>query len=169
MRTWRYDPFASWFAVLRIFAGVFWLVHGLPKFLNAANFMPPNGFMPMLVAKSLSSGGGFYHDFLVRAVVPNITLFAELVRLGEVLTGLSLLFGLLTPLGGIIGAFLALNYMAAQGEFQTIKTIGSLDAVAFVMSFLMIVVPAGRIFGLDGLLVRRRVTNRVTPEFVEEP
>jgi len=166
---WRYDPFASWFAVLRIFAGAFWLMHGVPKFLNGAAFMPPNGFMPMMIARSVDSGNGFYHDFLLHVVVPNMQIFAELVRLGEVLTGCSLLLGLFTPFGGIVGSFLALNYMAAQGEFSSLHTIGSLDAVAFVMSFLMIVVPAGRICGIDGLMGKRRVPNRVTPEFVDEP
>jgi len=161
--------FATWFAILRIYAGLFWLAHGVPKFLNGPMFMPPNGFMGQMIARATLSSSGFYHDFLLNIVTPNINTFAELVRLGEVLVGLSLVFGLLTRVGGIVGCFLALNYMAAAGEFRSVTTMGTLDAAAFVLSFLMIVVPAGRIFGVDAVLFRRSAVQRVTPEFVEEP
>lgn len=169
MRLASHWTYASWFTALRIYAGIFWLAHGIPKFLNAAAFMPPDGFMPMAVQKAISSQTGFYHDFLSNVVLPNIGIFAELVRLGEVLTGCSLLFGLWSRFGGVVGCFLALNYMALNGEFASWTTIGTLDAVAFVLSFLMIVVPAGRVAGVDGLFVRRPKGPTVVPEFVDEP
>lgn len=162
--------YAGWFTVLRLYAGVFWLVHGVPKFLNSAAFMPPSGFLPQIVQKAIDSQTGFYHDFLLNVVSPNINLFADLVRLGEVLVGCSLLLGLFTRFGGLIGCFLALNYMAINGEFSTWMTIGSLDAAAFMLSFLMLVVPAGRVVGVDAILVRRPVRKDVViPEVVEEP
>ncbi len=162
--------YASWFTALRIYAGVFWLAHGVPKFLDSSKFMPPSGFMPMLVMKAAQSQTGFYHDFLVHVVIPNISLFGELVRLGEVLTGCSLLLGIFTRFGGIVGCFLALNYMAVSGEFSSWTTIGSLDAAAFVLSFLMLVVPAGRLAGIDAALYRpaRRKQDVVVPEIVDE-
>lgn len=160
-----------WLTALRIYAGLFWFSHGVPKFLNSAAFMPPNGFMPVLVTKAVQTQSGFYHGFLANVVAPNMHLFAELVRLGEVLTGCSILLGVWTRLGGAVGCFLALNYMAATGEFASWTTIGSLDAAAFVLSFLMLALPAGRIAGVDALLVRRREPSepRVVPEFVDEP
>ncbi len=171
MRMASHWTYAGWFTVLRLYAGAFWLTHGVPKFLNGASFMPPSGFMPMLVSKAAQSQTGFYHNFLVGTVIPNITLFAELVRLGEVLVGCSLLLGIFTRFGGLVGCFLALNYMAAQGEFKSWTTIGSLDAAAFVLSFLMLVVPAGRLAGVDSMLYRRPVRTGpvIVPEVVEEP
>ena len=162
--------YATWFTLLRIYTGLFFLVHGIPKFVNADKFMPPSGFMPQFVQQAAASQTGFYHDFLVGTVIPHIALFAELVRLGEVLTGCALLFGLLTRVGGFVGCFLTLNYMAAQGELSHWTTIGSLDGVAFVLSFLMLAVPAGRVAGVDALLGRKPVpvTPRVQPEFVDE-
>jgi uncharacterized membrane protein YphA (DoxX/SURF4 family) len=162
------------FALFRVYAGLFWLAHGVPKFLNSAAYMPPNGFMPMMVTKAAQSQTGFYHNFLTNVVLPNVNVFAELVRLGEVLVGCSLLLGIFTRFGGVVGCFLALNYMAANSEFSTWTTIGSLDAVAFVISFLMIVVPAGRTAGVDALLHRTRAPRaprepHVVPEFVDEP
>lgn len=162
--------YAGWFTVLRLYAGIFWLVHGIPKFLNSAAYMPPSGFMPQIVQKGIVSQTGFYHDFLLNVVTPNISLFAELVRLGEVLVGLSLLFGIFTRFGGLVGCFLALNYMGINGEFKSWMTIGSLDAAAFMLSFLMLVVPAGRVIGVDAMLVRRPVRKDVViPEVVDEP
>jgi len=162
-------PAASgWMLIFRLYAGAFWLVHGIPKFLNPAKFMPPNGYMAQMVAHSAQTSTGFYHDFLVNTVMPNIGLFAELVRLGEVLTGLSLLLGFLTPLGGLVGCFLALNYLAASGEFHW-SAIGALNGVALALSFLCMVMPVGRFAGIDGLLVRRPNARTVQAEFVDEP
>jgi uncharacterized membrane protein YphA (DoxX/SURF4 family) len=171
MRFTSHWSYAAWFTALRIYTGVFWLSHGIPKFLNPGMFMPPDGFMPQLVTKAVQSQTGFYHDFLTNVVIPNINVFAELVRLGEVLVGCSLLLGIFTRFGGLVGCFLALNYMAAKGVFGSWEMIGTLDAVAFVLSFLMLAVPAGRVAGVDALLYRPRVRKEpvVVPEFVDEP
>lgn len=171
MRMASHWTYASWFTILRLYAGVFWLSHGVAKFLNSGAYMPPAGYMPQIVQKAVMSQTGFYHDFLLNVVTPNIHLFAELVRLGEVLVGCSLVLGVFTRFGGAIGCFLALNYMAVNGEFSSWTTIGSLEAVAFMLSFLMVVVPAGRVAGVDALLARRPPVRKdvVIPEIVEEP
>lgn len=173
MRMASHWTYAGWFTLLRVYAGIFWLAHGVPKFLNSAAFMPPDGFMPQFVNKAAQAQTGIYHDFLTTVVIPNISIFAELVRAGEVLVGCSLLLGVWTRLGGFFGCLLALNYMAANGEFASWTTIGTLDAVAFMLSFLMLVIPAGRVAGVDALLYRTRMPVRkdpvVVPEFVDEP
>jgi uncharacterized membrane protein YphA (DoxX/SURF4 family) len=164
--------YAGWFTVLRIYAGLFWLSHGVPKFLNSPMFMPPNGYMAQTVQKAVSSQTGLYHDFLANVVIPNIQLFAELVRLGEVLVGCALLLGIFTRFGGLVGCFLALNYMAAKGAFGSWETLGTLDAAAFMLSFMMLAVPAGRVAGVDALLWRGPRVRRepvLIPEVVEEP
>ncbi len=171
MRMASHWTYAGWFTLLRLYAGAFWIVHGVSKFLGSSAYMPPSGYMPQMVQKAVLTQTGFYHDFLLNVVTPNIHLFAELVRLGETLTGVSLLLGVFTRFGGLVGCFLALNYMALNGEFSSWTTIGSLDAIAFTISFLMLVVPAGRVAGVDVLLARRpRVRNDViVPEVVDEP
>ncbi len=172
MRMASHWTYAGWFTLLRIYAGAFWLSHGIPKFLYSAKFMPPDGFMPKLVMQAANSQTGPYHDFLTSVVIPNMALFAELVRLGEVLTGCALLLGIFTRFGGLVGCFLALNYGLADGSFNDWTGIGSSDAVAFVLSFLMLAVPAGRVVGVDAMLgrpARTPATPRVVPEFVDEP
>ncbi len=161
--------YASWLAVLRIFTGVFWISHGVGKFLDSAAYLPPDGFMGKMVAKSTGGTTGFYHDFLLNTVTPHVGLFAELVRVGEVLVGCSLLFGLFTRLGALGGVFLALNYVLAKGGFASYDTIGSLDAAAIALSFINVVIPTGRVFGVDALLTRKPRSRPLTPEFVDEP
>lgn len=173
MRVTAHWSFAAWLTALRLFTGVFWLVHGVPKFLNAASFMPPNGFLAEAVQRGLQTHHGAYHAFLVNVVAPNIGIFGELVRLGEVLTGCALVLGIFTRFAGLVGCLLALNYFTLNGGFGTWTSIGSLDAVAFVLSLTFLTLPAGRIGGVDALLQRARLGRRretvVVPEFVDEP
>ena len=159
---------SGWLVVLRLYAGSFWLVHGLPKFLNPGMFMPPNGYMVEVIAHASQTSTGFYHDFLVNTVTPNIFLFAELVRLAEVLVGISLILGFLTPLGGLVGCFLALNYMAASGDFHSAMGLGSLNATALALSVLAVVLPRGRPAGIDALFVRKPNRRAVKAEFVDD-
>ncbi len=169
--------YAWWLALLRITAGAMWLGHGIPKFVQSDAFMPPNGMMGTVVAKAVQNSSGFYHAFLLNSVQPNLALFAELVRLGEVLVGCSLVLGVCSRLGGVGGAFLALNYVAAGG-IGTIDGWEGVGGAMFALSIVNLVLPTGRVLGVDALLGRRgssapRVVIQpsapgVHAEFVEE-
>lgn len=180
--------YAFWLALLRIFVGIFWLVHVLPKF-TTAGFMPPNGFFAQMVASGIAHDGGPYHDFLANVVSPNVYLFAELVRVGELLVGVSLVLGLLGRVGGLGGMFLTANYMLAKGQFGSFDGWTGLDGATFALSAINFVFPTGRMIGIDAFFGRNRaersVSEQATPvatptvstasgapvqaEFVEEP
>ena len=97
------STYAFWLSLFRIYAGAFWLMHGIPKFTQSQDFMPPNGMMTQFINQQITHTGGFYQAFLTNVVLPNAWFFAELVRLGEVVTGCLLLLGFYTRLGGLIG------------------------------------------------------------------
>lgn len=159
-----------WLALLRVYAGLFWLSHGILKFTQSRRFLPPAGYMEGFLQHAAANTGGFYHTFLVDVVIPHPGAFAELARLGEVLAGCSLLLGLWTRLGGVVGAFLALNYLLAKGGAASFDAVGSIEAAAFALSFVHVLLPTGRILGIDALLGRRRtVQPPIAAEFVEEP
>ncbi len=162
--------YGAWLAIVRILTGLIWLIHGVPKFLNSARFMPPNGVIVGYVQRGLPKTSGAYHDFLAGVVQPNIGLFAELVRLGEVCVGISLVLGLLTRVGGLVGVLLPLDYMAGRGEIGTFTDWSGLDACMLLLSAINVVLPTGRTFGVDALFVRRRTPRRqpVVAEFVPE-
>ncbi|MBV8148361.1 MAG: DoxX family membrane protein, partial [Candidatus Eremiobacteraeota bacterium] len=139
------SAYAGWLALLRILTGAAWLAHAIPKYSKSDEFMPPNGFIVSFVSRGLENTTGAYHNFLAGAVQPNLALFAELVRLGELLTGAVLVLGLFTRLGGLVGIFLTLNYMAAKGIIFRADALESADFSMFLLSAINFVLPTGRV------------------------
>lgn len=161
--------YGGWLALARFLTGAIWLLHGVPKFLNSAQFMPPAGAFATYLQNGIVKATGPYHDFLVNTVAPNASLFAELVRFGEVCVGISLLLGLFSRLGGLVGILLPLNYLAARGALGTLSEWSSIDGCLLLLSALSFVLPTGRVAGLDALTLRpsvRRTT--VVAEMVPE-
>ena len=148
--------YAAWLAVLRIFTGVFWLTHGVPKLLNPAFAAR----MPDMIREMSSEASGPYHDFIMHVVLPNASLYAHLVAWGETLTGVSLLLGILAPVGGLVGFFLGLNYFLMKGSYAHLTDLGGLDAAAMALSFINLVLPTGLIWGFDGVLSGSRLGRR---------
>ena len=178
------STYAFWLAILRLYTGAFWLMHGIPKFTQSETFMPPNGMMVNFLNDAVSHNSGPYQAFLTQTVLPNINLFAELVRLGEVMAGALLVFGFFTRFGGIVGVLLALNYLSAKGGLMHLSVWSGIDSTALVLSFINVVLPTGRYLGVDALMGRRsrvvtvapgmavpaapRAANGVQAEFVDE-
>lgn len=161
--------YAAWLALFRILTGIIWLIHGVPKFTQSASFMPlPQGVITYYVAHGLKMTHGPYHHFLLTIVQPHIFIFAELVRFGEVLVGLALVFGFLTRWGGFFGSVLALNYMAIGGGVAGFNAWSGLNACVLLLSATNLALPTGRFFGVDALLGRRPAPAVVHAEFVEE-
>ena len=158
--------YLTWLALFRIFSGTVWLSYGLDKFRRP--FMPPTGYMVDFILKAAHNTAGLYHDFLLYVVLPHATIFAELVRWGEVLVGISLLIGLFARIGGTGGMLLALNYMPANYAFWNyeIPLLQLPDAQVLALSAISAVFPTGSVFGLDGLL-RSAITKKapVKPQF----
>jgi uncharacterized membrane protein YphA (DoxX/SURF4 family) len=173
--------YARCLALIRILTGVIWLSHGIPKFTHSAEFMPSGpvdcgtiGNAQPIMATYICSGllhtVGPYHQFMASVVLPNMGIFAELVRLGEVLTGLALLLGVLTRLGGLAGMLLTINYLAARGTLLSSMTLQSMDFALFLLCAISLLLPTGRVLGVDALWARRRsAPSTVRAEFVPEP
>ena len=165
------STYGFWLAILRLYTGAFWLMHGIPKFTQSESFMPPTGMMQTFVNNAVANTHGPYQTFLTNVVLPNASIFAELVRVGEVVTGCLLLLGFFTRTGAVIGMVLTLNYLTAKGGMTHLSMWSGLDAVAFAICFMNFVLPTGRYLGVDALLARSR---RAAPAaqnavFVDEP
>ena len=167
------STYAFWLAIFRIYTGAFWLMHGIPKFTHGQDFMPPGGMMNGFLNSAITHTSGPYQWFLSYIVLPNASIFAEFVRLGEVVTGLLLFLGLFTRLGAVIGILLSLNYMTASGDLSHLSVmLSGLNSAALMLSLINLVLPTGRVLGIDGLLARSR--GSATPAadkavFVDEP
>ena len=141
-------------ALARIAIGVLWLFS--LRWKLPPDFTPTagRGLMDWLQLEVQHPSFGFYADFVSGVVIPNFTLFAWLIFLAELLTGLSLLTGTLTRLGAALSLLMALNLglglLEVPGEWPW-------SYVMLAMwSFVFLIAGAGRMWGVDGLLRRGR-------------
>ncbi len=153
--------YGGWLALVRILTGTIWLIHAVPKFLKSSAFLPPTGIFPTYLQNGIAKTAGPYHDFLVNVVAPNAPVFAQLVRFGELLVGISLFLGLFSRFGAFFGIVLPLDYMAARGVLGTVSGWGSIDGCLALLSAISLVLPTGRIAGIDGFRTRRAPRRQV--------
>jgi uncharacterized membrane protein YphA (DoxX/SURF4 family) len=103
-------------AVLRICIGVFFVFEGLGKIrwftdpsLLASQF---NGWAHSVAPGSISQ------MYLERIAQPGVAIFARLVPLGELSSGLALIAGFWTPIFAFVAFFMALNFQIASGAIM---------------------------------------------------
>jgi thiosulfate dehydrogenase [quinone] large subunit len=150
-------------AILRVVVGVWflkavWTKLGLvwmgplpypevtPRFL---------GFHPRRVGEFAEGNPvGWYKEFLEGTVLPNATLFATLQAYGEVVVGIGLVLGLFTSLAALVGLFLAINYGLATQWMSPGQQ--GFHLVLFFLMLAFFFARAGRTWGLDGWLARRK-------------
>src|SRR4051812_35753090 len=100
-------------AVLRICIGVFFLFEGLGKLRWFVN--------PSMLAEQLAGwtnsvpAGSAAAWYLHRVALPGAAVFARLVPLGEICSGLALILGLWTPLFAFVAFVMAFNFQFASG------------------------------------------------------
>ena len=100
-----------------------------------------------------NSGPGWYRAIINNTVLAAPGLFAGFQVVAELLLGLGLLFGGLTPVAGTAAAvFFANLYLSYLGGEEWIWTYVLLTASAVVVAFTR----SGRAFGLDQFLLKAR-------------
>ncbi len=157
--------YGFWLALVRIYTGIFWLEHGLGKLHTKPAFGAPGGPMATFLSEQAGQTTGFYHVFLTGTVLPNLPTFAYAVELGEMVAGALLLVGLFTRVGALIGVVLALNYWLAKGGVEHLIATSSgvhgfagfsgLEMCAVVLTAISLVLPTGRVLGIDAFGQRR--------------
>ena len=148
--TLRYVP-RYLLVILRLHLGVILLITELGKLTGSQPFAVE--LLGFLQGFSMRVASGPYKQFLQSVVIPHATLFSYLVMAGELIAGLSLLFGVGTRVGAAIAMFLFLNYMLAKGRL--FWSPDSEDAAVFFSAFVVLLGAAGRVFGVDAYLARR--------------
>jgi uncharacterized membrane protein YphA (DoxX/SURF4 family) len=94
---------------------------------------------------------GFFAP-VVRMAYAHPKIFGALVTIGEAAVGLSLLAGVLTRVGGALGALMLFSF--ALGSGQGLVPPGNALVMA-VVCVLFVFAPAGRFLGVDAVLVNR--------------
>lgn len=162
-----------WIAVQRMVVGVWFAKSILTKlgFALLGGFFPVpmasprwQGVMPKLIAKYASDNPfPWYKSFLLDTVVPNSHVFATITALGEIGVGLSLLFGLLTPLGAFFGLIQVVFYgMAVQQQSSGQQ---GFHVMLFLLMLTFLFARAGRQWGVDARLRERYPNSRFVQLF----
>ena len=161
---------ACWLAALRIVVGAWFLKGAVAKItiVLAWGWMPLPGAnarwlatMPALLGKYAAENPiGAYRAFLLDTVIPNASLFASLTALGETVVAISLVLGMLTPLGAAVGLFLAILYGLAVQHMISGQLGFHLLLVSLMLAFFF--ARAGRTWGLDARLRARWPTAVLT-------
>lgn len=118
------DRHAAGLSVLRICIGAFFVFEGLGKLSWFSD--------PSMLARQLDNwlrlvpSGSLSQMFLQRAAIPGVAIFARLVPLGELSSGIALIAGFRTPMFAFVGLAMALTFQFASGALfkSTILTSG---------------------------------------------
>ena len=100
-------------AILRICVGIFFIFEGIGKIRWFTD--------TSLLASQLAGwaqavpAGSWSHMYLDRVAMPYASLFARLVPLGEMASGVAMVAGVWTPLFAFVAFFMALNFQFASG------------------------------------------------------
>lgn len=161
---------AQWLALLRIVVGLYFVKSLVTKMgvVTVGGFLPVPvvserwlTVMPKIVARQASENPiGFYKQFLEQTVLPNSNLFAQLTAWGETVTGLGLTLGLLTGLASLTGLVLVLNYGLATQWMSPGQQ--GFHLVLFFLMLAFFFARAGRTWGLDGWIARRKPGSLLT-------
>ncbi len=145
-------------AILRIYTGASCILRAIPKFTNGAAFQ---SMFVNLVGKAVTKSTGASHAFLIGTVQPHMAIFAQVVRFGELIVGLLLLLGILTRLGGLLGVIFAGSALFLQG--YSLQSWSSLEATVLALCAVNLVLPTGRVLGLDALWRRGYASDETQP------
>ena len=150
----NFEQVPAWLlTILRIYLGVILLYTVIGKLTSPDPFVKE---MLDFINFEIKAGRppAFYLSFLQSVVIPHAVLVSYLVMIGEVIAGLGLLTGTLTRLSAFIALLLFINYLFAKGRW--FWSPDSEDAAVFFIALILMLGAAGRFFGFDYYLARRR-------------
>jgi uncharacterized membrane protein YphA (DoxX/SURF4 family) len=96
---------------LRIFLGVFFLFMGLGKLA----WFTDASILTGQLTGWMNEAGPFSRWYLETLCLPGAPVFARVVPLAELSTGLALIFGIYTRLAAMLGLLMILNFHVASG------------------------------------------------------
>jgi uncharacterized membrane protein YphA (DoxX/SURF4 family) len=154
---WRRDPaqrtlrnLGLW--GLRVLMGIMWWQQSLWK-------IPPNfaGLHYWVQQEAEHAAIALQGTLIGDIVLPNLTVFGPLVYLVEVTIGVSLMLGLLSRAGAVLGLLMGMNLWlglySAPGEWPWTYMF------LVMIQGLFVIDPPGRVLGADTLLRLRNVVN----------
>lgn len=102
-------------AALRIFLGVFFLFMGMSKIA----WLTDTSILAKQLADWMEAAGPFSRWYLQTFCVPGVPVFARIIPLAEMSTGLALILGIYTRAAATLALLMLLNFHLASGIIFT--------------------------------------------------
>ena len=141
----------NWIALLRVMMGLVFLTTWLS---NLSKGLYGEGYLPFIQSWADGTSFRWYADFLYNVVIPNSEIFRVVqIVIEGLFMGLFLTIGLLTPLSAAISWLFVVNlFLASFGTGEWPWTYIMMG----VMLAIIAITRAGRSFGVDSWLVKKR-------------
>ena len=146
-------PLLRTIAIARMLIGLLWLTS--LRWKLPPDFRPDSGrgLRDWLDLEVEHAAFQTYGDLISTLVIPNFTAFAWMVFVAELAVGLSLLTGIWTRLGALLGLLMSINLgiglLGVPGEWPWSYGMMAMWHATFLAT------AAGRVWGLDGWLRSR--------------
>jgi uncharacterized membrane protein YphA (DoxX/SURF4 family) len=137
-------------AFLRVFLGVKFLLAAATKW----NWLGTPRLENMLTGWAKNAMWEPYGLFLSQSILPHASLFTYLVFFGELTVGLLLTLGLFSRAAALVGMFLNANFLLATWHLGGASQ--GVNQAFLAMEFATLLTGAGRVYGLDARLARKR-------------
>lgn len=137
-----------WITLLRSAVGCAWLFEAYPQVAATGSYLS-SGFNTAVTGMAAGNPWRFYRQFLEGVVMTHAAVFSYLTLVGNVLVGLCLLLGFLTPYTALIAIVLNVNYALAGGWMN--RPIYPLNGLLIVCEILILALGAGKVAGVDAI------------------
>ena len=144
--------YAAAFAAARIAVGVYWLYEQHWKLPPDFGLNDPRGLMFAFQQSIRYPPFDLYRAFMQNVVVPHFHLFGWLLGVMEVAIGVSLVLGVVTRAGALLGVLQAANLLIAQGRTPEGPWI---YLTILAANLFVLLTPSNRRFSLDSSLALR--------------
>jgi len=144
---------------LRVVLGVFWLLQLTWK--PPPTFACPEGFCLWVGLEVQYPVIPLYGEFVKAVIQPNIILFGWITTIVEVLIGLSLLFGLFTRLGALVGVGWSINLLIGLANIP--HETGWYYAFLIMLNVLFLAIGASGQWSIDRMRGFRHWLGRDAP------
>jgi uncharacterized membrane protein YphA (DoxX/SURF4 family) len=147
--------------ILRVGFGLVFLTNGLAKVRGVDNHIPPfrgflidfNGARSILQSDTSGHPAGLYKRIIDDVVLANFGAFGALLTVTELLIGICLILGVVTPIAALVAAAFALHLNFANIHRDD-KWLWEY-AIEWLPLLSLALMRAGRFWGVDARLARR--------------
>ena len=145
---WKSQDTSVWLVFLRLIIGVKWFIAGLEKLIDPGYV---TGMADTLGFFASGNPNAWFVNLINSTFIPNATVFAWLVSIGELLAGIGLILGIFVNLSAIVSIFLNLSFFFAAAWIS--PSTQSLNWIMAALGFIILLSPGIKNLSLDLLIV----------------